>query len=187
MITNSTDEPRVLIVDDEEQITDLYYNHLKELYDVRKGYSGEEAIKKVDETVDVVLLDRRMPDLSGDEVLTRIRAKDFDCQVVMVTAVDPEADIVDMPFDDYLNKPVDEDDLIDAVEHQLTVREYSETYQELNRACSKLNALEAEKSIDGLERLHEYKELKEKIERLETEQEDLLEELDYYEAASAWQ
>lgn len=186
MITKSTDEPRVLIVDDEEQITDLYCNHLKELYDVRKGYSGKEAIEKVDETVDVVLLDRRMPDVSGDEVLKRIRAKDFDCQVVLVTAVDPEADIVDMPFDDYLSKPVDDDDLIDAVEHQLTVREYSETYQELNRACSKLNALEAEKSIDGLERLHEYQELKEKIERLETDQEDLLEELDYYEAASAW-
>jgi|APHM01.1.fsa_nt_gi Response regulator containing CheY-like receiver, AAA-type ATPase, and DNA-binding domains len=186
MSTPSTDEPRVLIVDDEEPIADLYEHHLNDSYDVRKGYGGEEAIEKVDETVDVVLLDRRMPDLSGDEVLTRIRAKDFDCRVVMVTAVNPEADIVEMPFDDYLNKPVDKDTLLDAVAHQLTVRKYGETYQELNQACAKIDALEAEKATNELEEIPEYRKLKEKVDRLRTEQEELLEEIDYFEAATAW-
>ncbi|ERH08213.1 MAG: HoxA-like transcriptional regulator [Halonotius sp. J07HN4] len=187
MVTKSTDKPRILIVDDQEDITNLYDDHLNELYDVRRAYNGQDAIQKVDETVDVVLLDRRMPDFSGDEVLTQIRAMDVSCQVIMVTAVDPEADIVEMEFDDYLHKPVDRDELRDAVEHQLTVREYSETYQELNRAYSKLTALEAEKSVEGLEMIFEYQELKRKVERLESEQEDLLEELDYFEAASARQ
>jgi len=186
MATSSTDEPRVLIVDDEEPIADLYEHHLGDTYDVWVAYGGEEAIETVAETVDVVLLDRRMPDLSGDEVLRRIRAADFDCRVVMVTAVTPEADIVELPFDDYLNKPVDKDTLLDAVDHQLTVREYGETYQELNQACAKINALEAEKATNELEELPEYRELKDKVTRLRTEQEALLDELDYFEAATAW-
>lgn len=186
MVTTSTDEPRVLIVDDEERLVDLYYHHLKDEYDVRKAYGGEQAVEKVDETVDVVLLDRRMPDLGGDEVLKRIRDNDYNCRVVMVTAVDPETDIVDMSFDDYLSKPVYKETLIEAVDHQLTVREYGETYNELNRACSKLNAFEAGKSASEVEDLPEYQELREKVDRLRTEQEDLLEELDYFEAASAW-
>jgi DNA-binding response OmpR family regulator len=187
MGTSSTDEPRVLVVDDEEQIADLYQHRLDDTYDVLKAYDGTEAIEKVDETVDVVTLDRRMPDLNGGEVLAQIRANDYDCRVVMVTAVNPEADIVEMAFDDYLNKPVDKDTLVEAVEHQLTVREYSETFQELNQACSKINALKAEKASNELEDLQVYQDLKEKVENLRTQQDELLDELDYYEAASAWQ
>jgi DNA-binding response OmpR family regulator len=36
-----------------------------------------------------VLLDRRMPGLSGDNALNRIREREYDCRVAMVTAVDP--------------------------------------------------------------------------------------------------
>ncbi len=187
MATTSTGEPRLLVVDDEEPIADLYQHHLGDTYDVRKAYGGKEAIEKVDGTVDVVLLDRRMPDLSGDEVLTHIRANNFNCRVVMVTAVDPEADIVEMSFDDYLDKPVRKDTLIEAVEHQLTVREYGETYQELNQAVAKINALKEEKSTSELEEMQPYQDLKEKVDNLRNQQEELLEELDYFEAASAWQ
>lgn len=187
MATSSTDEPRVLVVDDEEQIADLYQLRLEDTYDVLKAYGGTEAIEKVDETVDVVTLDRRMPDLNGGEVLAQIRATDYDCRVIMVTAVDPEADIVEMAFDDYINKPVDKDTLVEAVEHQLTVREYSQTFQELNQVCSKINALEGKKDQNELEDLQVYQNLKEKADNLRTQQDDLLDELDYFEAASARQ
>ena len=187
MGTSSTDEPRVLVVDDEEQIADLYQLRLEDTYDVLKAYGGTEAIEKVDETVDVVTLDRRMPDLNGAEVLAQIRATDYDCRVIMVTAVDPEADIVEMAFDDYINKPVDKDTLVEAVEHQLTVREYSQTFQELNQVCSKINALEGKKDQNELEDLQVYQDLKEKADNLRTQQDDLLDELDYFEAASARQ
>ena len=40
-----------------------------------------------------------MPQLSGDEVLNTIRDRDLDCQVVMVTGVTADFDILDLPFD----------------------------------------------------------------------------------------
>jgi len=78
-------------------------------HEVRTAYSGEEALEKVDEDVDIVLLDRLLPDLPdlpGDEVLERVRERGLDCRVVMVTAVDPDFDIVELPVDEYIHKPV---------------------------------------------------------------------------------
>mgnify|MGYP002760844479 CR=1 FL=1 len=188
MSVAKTREPQVLIVEDEEEVADLYEFHLEDEFDVVQANSGEEAIETVDESVDIVLLDRRMPGMNGDEVLEQIREDRLGCRVIMVTAVTPEADIAEMDFDDYLNKPVRKDTLIEAVEHQLTVRKYGEAYRELNKACSKLNALKSDsgKTADELEELPLYTELQEQIERLKAEQEELLDELDYFEAASAW-
>ncbi|ERH08212.1 MAG: response regulator containing CheY-like receiver, AAA-type ATPase, and DNA-binding domain protein [Halonotius sp. J07HN4] len=187
MGTSPTDEPRILVVDDEESIPDLYEARLDDKYDVLKAYGGVEATKKIDDTVDVVTLDRRMPDLNGGEVLAQIRAGEYNCRVVMVTAVEPAADIVEMEFDDYLNKPVDKQTLVEAIEHQLTVREYSETFQELSQSSSKINALEEQKDRNELEKLQSYQDLKDKVENLRAQQDNLLEELDYFEAASARQ
>jgi len=59
----------------------------------------------IDETVDVVLLDRMMPGMSGQEVLAAIRERGLDCRVAMVTAVDADFDVIEMGFDEYLGKP----------------------------------------------------------------------------------
>jgi len=60
-----------------------------------------------------------MPTLSGDEVLEAFRERGLDMPVAMMTAVAPDTDIVDMPFDDYLVKPVSQDDILDAVDEML--------------------------------------------------------------------
>ena len=63
---------------------------LQDAYETRVAYGGEEAMAKYDDAVDAVVLDRRMLDLHGDEVLARIRERGDDTVVVMMTAVDPE-------------------------------------------------------------------------------------------------
>jgi Response regulator containing CheY-like receiver domain and AraC-type DNA-binding domain len=79
------------------------------------AYGGEEALEKIDETVDVVLLDRRMPGLTGDKVLQEIRERGFNCRVVMVSAVNKnEGD--SLPADDYYEKPMNRDALYNAVD-----------------------------------------------------------------------
>lgn len=83
-------DPVVLVVDDEEDLANLYSQWLSDDYAVRTAYNGEQALERLDETVDVVLLDRRMPGLSGDDALNRIREREYDCRVAMVTAVDPD-------------------------------------------------------------------------------------------------
>jgi DNA-binding response OmpR family regulator len=160
-------ETTILIVDDESAVTDVYAAHLEAEYDVRTAYGGSEALEKLDEDVDAVLLDRRMPGMSGDEVLAEIREEDYDVRVAMVTAVDPDFDILDMGFDDYVVKPVSRDELYETVDRLLTYSTYDDTFQEYFSLVSKRAALETSKSQSALETNEEYQELDERIESLE--------------------
>jgi len=110
-----TDTPTVLFVDDEPALADGYATKFSE-YDTLSAYDGEAALEALDETVDVVVLDRRMPGTSGEEVLEAIRERDHDCRVVMLTGVEPDVDVVEMGFDEYLVKPVEESALRETVE-----------------------------------------------------------------------
>ncbi|MEF8787205.1 MAG: HalX domain-containing protein [Haloarculaceae archaeon] len=164
-----TDEQTILVVDDERDIADLYTTWLEMDHEVRTAYGGEDALERVDADVDIVFLDRQMPDYSGDEVLERIRSQGLGCRVVMVTAVDPDFDIVEMGFDDYLTKPVMHEDLDDAVE---TMRErdgYDDTLQEYFALTSKKATLEAEKTPSELQRSEEYQQMVERVAKLEDE------------------
>jgi DNA-binding response OmpR family regulator len=182
-VNETSTEPRVLIVDDEAEVADVYALRLRDEYDTQTAYGGEEALEAVDEAVDVVLLDRRMPQVSGDEVLSTIRERGLDTRVIMITAVDPDFDIVDMPFDDYLCKPVQKEDLVAAIEQQLTASRYDDRLTEYLEATSKLALLEAEKTETELSDSEEVADLRERAERLRTEMDDALAEFDDFEAA----
>lgn len=163
----SNEQATILVVDDERDIADLYTTWLESDHEIRTAYGGEEALQKADEAVDVVFLDRQMPDYSGDEVLSRIREQDLDCRVVMVTAVDPDFDIVDMGFDDYLTKPVMREDLADAVETMLERDQYNETLREYYALTEKKATLEAEKTPSELRDSTEYQQMVERVQTLE--------------------
>jgi CheY-like chemotaxis protein len=96
----------VLVLEDEAGLADLYTAWLSDEYSVRTAYTAAEAREKIDGSVDLALIDRRLPDESGDEVLDWISQHHSHCRRAMVTAVDPDVDIVEMPFDDYLVKPI---------------------------------------------------------------------------------
>jgi len=183
MSHHTGDRPTVLVADDEPDVVAVYAERLGGRYTVRTAADGEEALGSLDESVDVLLLDRRMPGITGDEVLHSVREADYDCRVIMVTAIDPDLDIVDLPFDDYLCKPVAKSTLLDAVDKQLTASEYSETVQELFRATAKLGVLRAEKSPRELDGSPEFETLQEKVDTLQAEHDAVLAELDDFEAA----
>jgi DNA-binding response OmpR family regulator len=180
---DSEAEPTLLVVDDEKEVADVYTLKLEREYTVRTAYGGEEALEKVDDSVDVVLLDRRMPDRSGDEVLAAIRDRGLDCRVIMITAVDPDFDIIDMEFDDYLCKPVESDDLLTAVEQQLTAREYDERLTEYFELTSKLALLEAEKTPQELDENEDMTELRDRVETLKADMDETLTEFEDFEMA----
>ncbi|WP_299269554.1 response regulator [Halorientalis sp.] len=137
--------PRVLLVDDEKEVADAYALRLKGVADITITYSGEEALSTVDPSSppDVVLLDRHMPGLSGDEVLTELRDMGVRTRVIMVTAIDPGLDILDLPFDEYLCKPVEREDVRAAVDQQCQVLAY-ELLGEYFQLESKRAVIEAE-------------------------------------------
>ncbi|MFB6155689.1 MAG: response regulator [Haloferacaceae archaeon] len=175
----SDSEPAtVLIVEDEPDLADLYTIWLNDEYDVASVYDGEEALEALDESVDVVLLDRRMPGVSGDRVLERIRERDLNVRVAIVSAVTPDFDVIGMGFDDYVVKPVDSKDLRETVERMLTRSTYDETVQKLERLLVTRATLEAEKSPTDLEQSDEYQRLTARIEEARAQADAAISEFD---------
>ena len=167
----------VLVVEDDRQLADLYAEWLTGTYRVKTAYDGEAALDRIDETVDIVLLDRMMPGKSGAAVLEEIRAAGIDCRVVMVSAVTPDLDIVQMGFDAYLEKPVDVSALRDVVNRMLTRADYDEKLQELFSLIERQNTLEAVKPPEALANSEEYRSLTDRLQSAQRDVEALLSDL----------
>lgn len=169
--------PTVLVVDDERGLADLYAIWLEDEYDVRSAYNGESALDALDESVDVVLLDRQMPDISGDQVLETLHERGLDCNIAMVTAVEPELDIIDLGFDDYLRKPVDKPTLRDTVDRLLRRSEYDDTVQEYF-ATARKHALLVESGDPNVTESEEFHSLKSDLEALRQELDEVVASFD---------
>jgi DNA-binding response OmpR family regulator len=167
-MSNTETAARVLVVDDNRALADTYAATLEDHYEVRTAYSGRGALEAIDETVDVVVLDRRMPSMSGGQVLERIRERGLDCRVIVATAVDPDFDIVEMPFDEHLHKPVRGNALVAAIDRQLAVGSRGECASEFVELTSKIEALEQTKSMRELQNDQRIEALREQVEELET-------------------
>ncbi|QSG05145.1 response regulator transcription factor [Halapricum desulfuricans] len=161
------DAPVVLIVEDEPDVAETYNLWLQDEYVVRVAQNGDEALDMLDESVDVVLLDRMMPGLSGDEVLSRIRESGYECRIAMVTAVEPDFDILEMGFDSYLTKPIRSEQLHETIENLLERSAYDGLLQEYYSLVEKQATLEATKSSAELAESDEYEELTERIDDLQ--------------------
>ena len=110
-------EGRVLVVDDEPNITELVAMALKYVgFDVATASSGREALTAVvDFRPDLVVLDVMMPDLDGFEVCRRLRADGIRVPVVYLTARDATEDKVrglTIGGDDYVTKPFSLEELV---------------------------------------------------------------------------
>lgn len=175
----TADEPddTVLVVDDERGLADLYAIWLEDDYDVRAAYNGSEALDALDPAVDVVLLDRQMPDISGDEVLAEVRDRGIDCRVAMVTAVEPELDIIDLGFDDYLRKPVDRETLLATVERLVRRATYDTTVTDYF-ATARKHALLSESEDPGVTESEEFAGLEAELDDLRGELDDVVADFD---------
>lgn len=172
-------EATVVVVDDEKEVADAYALRLRDHYDVVTVYDGEEALAVIDDNTDVVLLDRFMPGVSGDEVLRRLRERGTECRIVMVTAVDPELDILEMPFDDYLCKPVGSEHLVAAVDNQLRILAFDKL-SEFFRLESKRAVLSAGVPEDALADHPEYRATGAAAEAFEADLRGLLADFDWF-------
>lgn len=177
-MSESTADATVLVVDDEAEVADVYALRLRNQYETETAYGGAAALDRLDDDVDVVLLDRRMPDVGGDEVLEEIRDRDISTRVIMITAVDPDFDIIEMPFDDYLCKPVEKDDLVAAIDQQLAARRYDDRLAEYLEVTSKLALLNGEKTAQTLEGNEGVESLERRADTLQTEMDDALSDFD---------
>jgi DNA-binding response OmpR family regulator len=165
----TNDTSTVLVVDDERDLADLYSAWLSDRYEVRTAYGGEEAIDAIEADVDVALIDRLMPRVSGDEVLDHIRSEGYDCRVSMVTAVEPDFDIIELGFDEYIVKPIRQDGQLGVVDSLLSRSEYDRQLQEFFALASKRAALQTQKNPHELAESDAYADLTTQVEDLRSE------------------
>jgi two-component system OmpR family response regulator len=102
--------PRVLVVDDEDSITELVSMALRyEGFDVQTAASGYAALEKIDEfRPDLILLDVMLPDIDGFNIAERLRRDRRDVPVIFLTARDATEDKIrglTIGGDDYVTKP----------------------------------------------------------------------------------
>jgi len=106
---------KLLLVDDDIELTELLSAFLKlEGFEVQTANNGLEALQKLNESHELVLLDVMMPKLSGFETLKEIR-KVSNVPVMMLTARGDDLDRIlglELGADDYLPKPFNDRELI---------------------------------------------------------------------------
>jgi len=125
---------KVLMVDDEEKFRSTTKKILQ-----RKGFdtvlaaSGEEAIGKLDEHPDVVILDIKMPGMDGHQALEEIKKRSPDIPVIMLTghgALPSAKEALDKGAFDYLAKPCDINMLSDKIEEACRHAEDPQGFEE---------------------------------------------------------
>ena len=168
----------VLVVDDESAVADAYAETVGQRYEVEVAYSGAEALEKLSAAIDVVLLDRRMPDISGDEVLEEIRDRGIGARVAMVTAIEPDLDIIEMPFDDYIVKPASPEALFETIERLYRCVDYEDRLREYYSLTAKYAALRSSKPVDELEASEAFGSLESSMTEKRDELDDLTSSLD---------
>lgn len=113
--------PIVLLVDDEKDFVDTLSKRLSARdYPVAVAYSGPEALERVARGApEVMILDLRMPGMDGLEVLQAVQKSGCETAVIMLTGhggVDEERAARSLGAFDYLQKPAELDQLVDAMQ-----------------------------------------------------------------------
>ncbi len=126
---------QILIVDDEPSILKLHTHMVQELgYLPVLASDGEDAIKKLTPKIRALLLDIKMPEKDGIEVLEYARKKFPELPVIMVTALhdlDMAVKAIKMGAFDYLTKPLDFDRLSTVLRNALDLSNLKEEVTEL--------------------------------------------------------
>jgi len=120
-------KPRILIIDDEKNIRDVFSllleDHGYEVGTAETGEAGLEKARLLDP--DVVLLDMNLPDLTGLDVLARLKAEHPGTGIIIITAygtIRSAVEATKLGAYAYLEKPVDNEEMLLAVTRILEVK-----------------------------------------------------------------
>ncbi len=121
VVHGSKDKKTVLIADDSPLILNLVKKALQSKYNIVEAYDGKQVIERINEFVDIILLDLNMPVKNGFEVLEYLKEKSlFDRINVSIITGDESKETIQQAFTypivDMLNKPFSINDLLRVVE-----------------------------------------------------------------------
>ncbi|MDQ3230505.1 MAG: response regulator, partial [Pseudobdellovibrionaceae bacterium] len=164
---------RILVVDDNEINCEVIQHMLEDRgYEVLVAYGGQEALMKMrTELPDLVLLDMMMPQVSGEDVMKAMKGDPLllDTPVILITARASEDDRLyglGLGADDYLAKPIHQDELLMRVHNLLSRLELSRRMSQLEERdrLAQLGELLGELSHE-LKNIFQFSELNQRIDR----------------------
>ena len=116
---------KILLVDDEVDILEfLKYNLEQEKFEVLVSTNGKDALKKISQNPDLIVLDIMMPEMDGFEVYQQIKSNKSsqDIPIIFLTAKSSETDEIkglDLGASDYIQKPISPKKLIARIKSNL--------------------------------------------------------------------
>ena len=124
MTTNSR---KILIVDDEEGIRESLKLILSDEYDLILTDSAQQALDILDNTdeIGLVLMDIKMPQIDGLELLKQIKAKRPDLNAVMITgykSVETASEAANLGASGYIVKPFKSEEILGTVKRNMTTK-----------------------------------------------------------------
>lgn len=134
---------RILIIEDEESIARVLQLELQfEGYEAEMAHTGTDGLLKYREQQwDLILLDVMLPEMSGIDVLKRIRATELQTPVIMLTAksdVEDKVKGLDLGANDYITKPFEIEELLARIRtalrfsQKINGREVAQLYGQLS-------------------------------------------------------
>ena len=140
---------RILVVDDEPAQRELVSGFLKKQgFDVSSAESGVKAVELFrQDSIDLILTDQKMPQMSGLELLQAVRAINPEAPVILMTAfgsIEAAVSAIQGGATDYLTKPLNLDELL------YRIRQVSDRYRIINENRELREALRERHRIEGI-------------------------------------
>ncbi len=132
---------KILIIDDEKSIRDIFTLVLQEKgYIVESAETGKDGISKARKFIpDIILLDMNLPDTSGIDVLFSLKRLLSNLEIIIITAFGTIKNAVEatkLGAYDYLEKPVDNEELLLVISRALKVKKLQKEVEELKSELS---------------------------------------------------
>ena len=152
---NNSENKDVVIIEDEESLAELFSKRLDDEYNATIATHAGNGIAEIDAETDYVLLDRKLPGMSGDRVLEYIVDQPYDINVIIISAIDPDQNVIHQPYDEYITKTVDEGEIQDAIDRVEVKNRFVELLSQYVKKAetwevvrSDLNTAESDADVD---------------------------------------
>ena len=152
--------PGVLVVDDEPMLLEMYTEFLNDACDVTAATGGEDALQQLDDSTAVVLLDRRMSGMNGEETLRAMRQRSTTQRIAIVSARQPVLADLHLDFDEYVVKPTTRTELVDVVDRLHGLHATNGTRSRAESLATRIDVFREHVPADELARSDEFAEMR---------------------------
>jgi DNA-binding HxlR family transcriptional regulator len=169
--------PRVLIVDDDPRQVELLSSWLSAEYDVVTATDGKTTREVLDESIDVAILDRHLPDTTGQKIVENARQAGISPPTGFLSSADVSVSATELPADLLLSKPATRERMLEAVNTLYRMNELSALGREVRAREHRLQFVREEHG-PAVETVPAYERAEATLEDLQEQWQNELEDRD---------